>query len=310
MNRSRLIVKLAAVAIAIVALAAGAQAQATRSFVSGVGNDAGTCSRTDPCRTLNGAIAKTARDGEITTLDPNGVGPVTITKSITINGGGGGAGYGSIIGSLAAAITVNITDAADTRKAVRIDGLNLNGSSTGLNGIKFTAGNSLQVENTVIDGFAGTGIDVNTTTSNPVVYLRSVTIRNCVNSGIHTIAGGSNSTSIDFNDVSVTKSGNGFNAQNGTRGSIRDSFFGLNTTGINTSQIGSNTEVNIDASEITGHATGINTGAGTHVRISNMLITQNANALGLGGLVDSGGNNTIHGNTNNQAPNGQTKLQN
>src|SRR5262245_18054817 len=70
-----------------------ANAQASRTWVSGVGDDANPCSRTAPCKTFAGAISKTAAGGEIDILDPGGYGTVTITKSITINGAGS---YGSI----------------------------------------------------------------------------------------------------------------------------------------------------------------------------------------------------------------------
>ena len=60
-----------------------AEAQATRTWVSGVGDDANPCSRTAPCKTFAGAISKTAKDGEISVLDPGGYGTVTITKSIS-----------------------------------------------------------------------------------------------------------------------------------------------------------------------------------------------------------------------------------
>src|SRR5215475_2110237 len=69
--------------------AAPAQAQATRTWVSGVGDDANPCSRTAPCKTWAGAITKTAAGGEIDALDPGGFGAVTITKAITFDGGGG-----------------------------------------------------------------------------------------------------------------------------------------------------------------------------------------------------------------------------
>src|SRR5688572_27930911 len=64
---------------------APAQAQATRTWVSGVGDDVNPCSRTAPCKTFAGAISKTAAGGEINCLDPGGFGAVTITKSITIS---------------------------------------------------------------------------------------------------------------------------------------------------------------------------------------------------------------------------------
>ena len=64
---------------------APAHAQATRTWVSGVGDDANPCSRTAPCKTFAGAISKTAAGGEINCLDPGGFGAVTITKAITIS---------------------------------------------------------------------------------------------------------------------------------------------------------------------------------------------------------------------------------
>src|ERR1700740_1451200 len=81
--------------IALLAIAAGfltpllatapASAQATRTWVSGVGDDVNPCSRTAPCKTFPGAISKTAAGGEINCLDPGGFGAVTIVKSITID---------------------------------------------------------------------------------------------------------------------------------------------------------------------------------------------------------------------------------
>src|SRR5712691_8776960 len=70
------------------AFSALAQAQATRTWVSGVGDDVNPCSRTAPCKTWAGAISKTAVGGEIDAIDPGGFGTVTITKSITIDGAG------------------------------------------------------------------------------------------------------------------------------------------------------------------------------------------------------------------------------
>ena len=66
-----------------------AAAQASRTWVSGVGDDVNPCSRTAPCKTFAGAISKTTAGGEIDALDPGGYGAVTITKAITIDGGGG-----------------------------------------------------------------------------------------------------------------------------------------------------------------------------------------------------------------------------
>src|SRR4051794_26872782 len=69
-------------------LAPPASAQATRTWVSGVGDDVNPCSRTAPCKTWAGAISKTAVGGVINALDDGGFGAVTITKAITIDGNG------------------------------------------------------------------------------------------------------------------------------------------------------------------------------------------------------------------------------
>src|SRR5688572_17562804 len=72
-------------AAAMAVTATPASAQATRTWVSGVGDDVNPCSRTAPCKTFAGAISKTAAGGIINCLDPAGYGAVTITKSITID---------------------------------------------------------------------------------------------------------------------------------------------------------------------------------------------------------------------------------
>src|SRR2546421_7915819 len=92
MTRMKLVFNPLAVLIIGLACSTMAQAQATRTWVSGVGDDANPCSRTAPCKTFAGAISKTAAGGEISVLDPGGFGAVTITKAITIDGEGTLAG--------------------------------------------------------------------------------------------------------------------------------------------------------------------------------------------------------------------------
>ena len=139
----------------MLALASAAHAQ-SRTWVSGVGDDINPCSRTAPCKTFSKAHSVTAKDGEISVLDPGGYGTVLITKSIYINGTHG-AGYGSTLNALTTGITVNITDATDVRKAVRLRALDINGVSTGTNGISILAANNVWIEDSVIDGNTGNG---------------------------------------------------------------------------------------------------------------------------------------------------------
>src|SRR5881275_1681887 len=116
------IIPLAAISISAI------QAQATRTWVSGVGDDANPCSRTAPCKTFAGAISKTAPSGEINCLDPSGFGAVTIIKSITISCEMGTAG---VLVSGSTGITVNVA----VSDIVYLRGLEFNGMGTGLNGI-------------------------------------------------------------------------------------------------------------------------------------------------------------------------------
>src|SRR5438045_8332779 len=116
-------------------------AQASRTWVSGVGDDANPCSRTAPCKTFAGAISKTAPGGEIDALDPAGYGAVTITKSITIDGGGG-----QVASVLVAGTNGIVVQANAQTDVVILRNLRFNGIGSGLNGIRFLSGNDLNVE--------------------------------------------------------------------------------------------------------------------------------------------------------------------
>src|SRR3984893_920521 len=137
---------LVAMTFALFLPCAPAQAQATRTWVSGVGDDVNPCSRTAPCKTFAGAISKTAPAGEINCLDPGGFGAVTITKSMTISceaGTAGGLGSG----------TNAIVFAGGANDYLFLKGLDIEGFGTGLSGILFNSGAVLHVEDCVIRHF-------------------------------------------------------------------------------------------------------------------------------------------------------------
>ncbi len=137
------------------AFATPAAAQATRTWVSGVGDDVNPCSRTAPCKTFAGAISKTAAGGEINCLDPGGFGAVTITKSITIDCTGT---MGSTLNSGTNGIIINdgLTAAPNSIEVI-IRGLSINGAgpSPGLNGIRFLSGASLTLKDLFIQNERG-----------------------------------------------------------------------------------------------------------------------------------------------------------
>src|ERR1700739_1832860 len=123
---------LAAAICAVTMLLVGspAYAQATRTWVSGVGDDANPCSRTAPCKTFAGAISKTAANGEINCLDPGGFGTLTLTKSITSDCDGT---FGSVLASGTNGFNINDSGPGTPNTiSVVLRGLSINGTVTGL----------------------------------------------------------------------------------------------------------------------------------------------------------------------------------
>src|SRR5437762_11544993 len=178
-----------------------ADAQATRTWVSGVGDDANPCSRTAPCKTFAGAISKTAASGEINCLDPGGFGAVTITKAMTI------ACEGVTAGVLAAG-TNGIIVNAGVNDNVTLRGLDINGLGTGINGIRFLAGKALIVDNCQIYGFTTHGIDVALAASGSSLTVKDTRINNLGGVGIRaTTTAGVVSVSVDHVNISRVTTG-------------------------------------------------------------------------------------------------------
>jgi hypothetical protein len=308
MSKFRLPFNALAVAIFTLFAFSAAHAQATRTWVSGVGDDVNPCSRTAPCKTFAGAISKTAINGEIDCLDPGGFGTVTITKSITIDGTTG-SGFGSILSSGTNGVNVNIAsgNVNDPLRQARLRNLDITGvglsgavgTRTGLDGIRFLAGSTLIIESTVISDFTSDGIEV----SGPVgeanqmnLILNDVTITNCTGTGIratHNNASGQVAAMID--NSRFQNSGTGILATNRTRFGINRSVFSHDTTGLQTT--GSNNIFNIDDIFVTYATTGINNGAGNTLRISDSVVTQNSTGFSNAGTLVSLQGNSVFGNT-------------
>jgi hypothetical protein len=189
-----------ALALIALALPSSASAQATRTWVSGVGDDANPCSRTAPCKTFAGAISKTANGGEINCLDPGGFGGVTIGKSLTIK-----CQYteGGVLVSGTNAIVIN---AAATDK-VTLKGLDINGigvgAPTSLTGVKVLSAAKVSVIDSEIYRFK-VGIAVMPTSPSTRVVVKGSHIHNN-DIGVIT-APGSNaatftSTTLRYNDI-------------------------------------------------------------------------------------------------------------
>ena len=276
-----------ALACLLAGAAAGtAHAQATRTWVSGVGDDANPCSRTAPCKTFAGAISKTAAGGEINCLDSAGFGGVTITKSISIICEG-------VIGGVLVSGTNGIIINAGANDVVVLSGLDIQGLGTGLNGIRFIAGAALHVRNTSITGFRGASGNGISFQPNGIaeLFLENVTISESgtASSGAILIqptgAGGSARVTIDQSDI------------------LNSAGFGISAN--STGNTGPSTNISITNSRVAGNVTGLNvlSPAGTTgitMTFVDSVLFNNATAISSnGGTTEVAvGNSTIQGNIN------------
>jgi hypothetical protein len=220
-----------------------AYAQATRTWVSGVGDDANPCSRTAPCKTFAGAISKTAAGGEIDVLDDGGFGAVTITKSITIDGGG------HLAGILISGATNGVIINAAATDVVVLRGLTFTGISGALNAVRYLAAKYVVVEDSSIGGFTN-GINMATTVVNGRMDIRNVQLTNASTAntygihvgGVSSISTISNTSIRGFTYGLTTRAGvtylrgstivandNGYSNQGGSLLSFGDNMVNANT---------------------------------------------------------------------------------
>ena len=297
MSKARLFVNLLVLVVLTLGITSIANAQATRTWVSGVGDDANPCSRTAPCKTFAGAISKTAAKGEISVLDPAGFGALTITKSITVNGDGTLAG---ILSANVSGIIIN-AGAADV---VTIRNLSINGAGTGLNGIRWIAGKALHVENCKISGIGnntvgnGNGIVVALTATAGNLFVKDTNIQTCAVAGIAV------STTTGFvagvlDNVRLEGLPTGLIIGNNAFISVRNSVINLSTsTGVSISGTGGATG-SFDNVMINNHPTGINVGAGALLNLSSCTLESNTTAISSAAPqanLRSSGNNRLLGN--------------
>jgi hypothetical protein len=286
-----------------------ASAQAPRTWVSGQGDDANPCSRTAPCKTFAGAISKTAAGGEIDALDPGGFGALTITKAITIDGGGGQvasvlvSGTNGIVVSAGAGHTV-------TLRNLRINGLA--GTPTGgLNGVQFLSGAALHIENCFIFGFTQTGININLTSSSATSVFVTDTIVSNSASGIVARNAGTGQVFLSMQRTTLAQNSAFGLKVDGTAGSgtivgsVSDSLIAGNGTGMSAVS-GATASVGIRvarSSIVNNSATGAlsdgSAGQPVAILFSDNLITSNSPGLSSvgGGSLLTYKNNSVNGNT-------------
>jgi hypothetical protein len=282
----------------ILAISSLAQAQAIRTWVSGVGDDVNPCSRTAPCKTFAGALPKTAAGGEIDALDPGGFGSATITKSITIDGQGTLA---SILHSSTNGVNINDSATATPGTIVVIlRNLSLNGAGTtlGINGINFTSGKTVNVENCRIERVSGSGININTGALTVEVNVEDTTVSNATGSGLSTAGSAGGVINVSVNNSVFKDNGNGVSAAFGTVNITNSVVTGNATHGIQTTS--GNAVINAGKNVVTDNGSnGISAALGSTVRISENSVFRNGTGLNNAGTMETLRNNKVRGNGTN-----------
>ena len=297
-------------AVAIVLYATPSYAQATRTWVSGVGDDVNPCSRTAPCKTFAGAISKTAPGGEINCLDPAGFGAVTITKSVTLDC------TGTLGGMLASSTTGVIVNGANV--VVNLRSLQINGGPPnlpGVNGIRFIQGARLHIDNVLVQNFLGAapngvGLQFAPSGASSLVVDNSYFVNNgtaTTGAGIRIAPTGTGSARVTLNRVHVDNNAFGIVADAGssTGGiniTISDSVSASNRQdGILASTTGAAAPIGIlvKNTRSTNNTFGIRSlGTGATIRVDGSSVIGNGTGLSFsgGGALLSYGNNNVDAN--------------
>jgi parallel beta helix pectate lyase-like protein len=255
-------------------IAASAQAQATRTWVSGVGDDVNPCSRTAPCKTFAGAISKTATGGFINVLDPGGFGTITITKSITIDGGSEHAG-------LLAAGAINGVNVGGAGIKVILRNLSIESPASvqaGLNGIRVTEAAEVHVENCIISGFSANGIQFQPSGGGEL-YVDNTMIANVTGDGIRVQNG-----RAMINNYRSESNGAGVIVAGVAIAMVRNSYAAAGGVGFGVTAVPS-AVMNLENSTAMSNAHGVMAESGGTVRVSNSHILSNS----ANGLLNSGG---------------------
>jgi hypothetical protein len=284
----------------------------SHTWVSGSGNDSNACTFASPCLTFTGALAKTTAGGIITAMDAGDFGPVSISKSVTIDGNN----LGSITDSNSSEIMISITSSSAN---VIVQNLTINGLGSASYGIDVTSGNlivdncrimnfvedgiffqgtgNLTVENSRIESFSGThivGILIDPSAALNVVMRNTVIDASPVsanNAGFAVNQGGPVNASLQ----NVTIMGAGDEAVYAESGTIQitGSVLTQSWTGV---YANNGATISVASSMITANTYGVCSNTGSKIRLDNNDIYDNTTAIGnCGGIVKTSTTNKVSG---------------
>jgi sulfur carrier protein ThiS len=283
-----------ALVLLALALPSASFGQATRTWVSGVGDDANPCSRTAPCKTFAGAISKTASGGIIDALDDAGFGALTITKPITVDGGHHSAGLLASGGINALNVAAGVNDKIVLRN-LNFEG---NGTTLGLNGIRITQAASVKIRNADIGFFSRSGVSIEPNAGvTTKVWVSDSYIHDNGGNGINLAALNTANAKLVAHDNSIDSNTCGVSATTFGMTNVFATDCGTSPSTSGVSGRGTATLANNTITENSGNGVFSRGNKGTIFVGGNTLT---GNGVGLA-AIDSGtllsfGNNLIHGN--------------
>jgi hypothetical protein len=279
--------RILALSFCAMGLATAAQSQ---TWVSNTGNDVNACTISAPCKTFQRAVNVTPAGGQVGVLNAGDYGPVTITQSIRIDGGGFAANY-STSGN---PFTIN----TPAGSLVEIRHLSIHGNGNVANMIYSENAGSLDIDDVQLSGFYSTGVEVVPTGVADVV-IKDTSIENCSSGeGIFLEGASPNTLTAKIINTHVRYCGFGmlvFEAN----AAVYNSTFSSQGTPSSSGTYGIFAEyyanVFVDNCEINGFYVGIWSDAAVQVSRSSFI----GNNTGVLYDVSSNGNNSFFNNVSN-----------
>jgi hypothetical protein len=240
------------------------------AYISSTGTDTGSCFRNAPCATLAYAFTQLAVNGVIHVVDQGTYGVVTITHSVTIDGGGlvsSTAGGGvTITNSAIFKVAAGASDVV-TIKNITISGQS--GLGTGQpSAIAVTSVGALHVEDCTFAGFSSAGVDFRAT--NALLDMKNVTITD-VGNGDGVYVANARAT---LEHVSISRTQTAVLAAGSSSVSIAHSTANGNGSGF-VAAYGPTAEIHVDDCTMTDNQWAVVAGQGAKAYVSRSSLFNN-----------------------------------
>ena len=292
MKTTKLTVMAMGLLLTCLSLAVTARADGARSYISPSGSDNRPCTRNQPCRTFDGALAKTDAGGEIVAMETGTYDPTTVSKSITLAAAPGA--------DVAIRVTTGnaVTVSANPGDVVVLRGLRLGGPGknvTGTNGVFFniTSPNccvSVNIENSIISDF-DRGVQMELGVASRLLVSDSVLRSN--KTGINMFVGGADGNGASIERTRFESNDVGLKHFGGNSAAVSNSVASGNGIGFLSDGSG---KIELFHTTASKNGTGIKADGG-FIRVAYCSVTGNGTGISAsGGTIGTMGNNMVVNN--------------